>query len=119
MHKNISNIYVHYFVRSSQCRSDLNHTHHYKDTAIIIIIYIQVFIICDKNDIGNPNGGQSENHFTLISKHNLALQFMHIFDIVGLSGIACELLGSLEARQKRGEKWFFIVRLTEYHHSLV
>lgn len=47
----------------------MNHTHCHKDITIIII-YIQVFIIYDKNGTDNPNGRQSENHFTLVSKYN-------------------------------------------------
>ena len=44
MHKNISNIYIHYFVCSSQHRNTLNQTHCHKDITTIIV-YIQVSII--------------------------------------------------------------------------
>lgn len=71
--KNVSNIYVHYFVCSSQYRSDLNHKHHHSDIAIIVIIYIQVFIICDKNGIDNPSGRQSEKSFHSDFKAQLGL----------------------------------------------
>lgn len=71
--KNVSNIYVHFLVCLSQYSSDLNHQHHHKDIAIIVIIYIQVFIICDKNGIDNPNGRQSEKSFHFDFKTQLGL----------------------------------------------
>lgn len=108
--KIVSNIYVHYFVCSSQHRSDLNHTHPQKDITILIIIYIQFFIIYDKNGVDNPNGRQFENHFILISKHNV--QSMHIFDVAGLNSTECELLeltrDQIGKEKKRGSLFWYL-----------
>lgn len=51
----LSNVYIYYFVCSSPHRRAVNHTHHCKDITIIIITYIQVFIIYNKNGTDNPN----------------------------------------------------------------
>lgn len=56
MHKYVSNIYIHYFVCTSQHKNALKHIHCHKDVTVLSSYIFQVSIIYDKNGTDNPNG---------------------------------------------------------------
>lgn len=107
--KVVSNIYVHYFTCSSQHRSDLNHTHPQKDITILTIIYIQFFIIYDKNGAANSNGRQFENYFILIPKHNLVCTVHVHLQHCGTQQHRMWTAGTYQRPDRKREEWFFIL----------
>lgn len=95
----------------------MNHTHHCKDITIIIVSYIQVFIIYNKNGTDNPNADNMKVISFQFQSTVWSWESMHIFGIAGLCSTERGMLEFIEARRKGEEKSFLTAVPLEFHHS--